>query len=85
VRFALALSVYGYGICEVVIRSPRPASPGSTTKVEACHPLLSCATLAGLAGFRVAINGTRSAHGGQLSTGRSPMAYPPERAIGHLP
>jgi len=85
VRFALALSVYGYGICEVVIRSPRPASPGSTTKVEACHPLFSCTTLAGLAGFRVVINGTRSAHGGQLSTGRSPMAYPPERAIGHQP
>ena len=24
-------------------RSPRPASPGSTTKVETVHPLLSCA------------------------------------------
>jgi hypothetical protein len=24
------------------VRGPRPASPGSTTKVEACHPLLSC-------------------------------------------
>lgn len=42
VRFALALIGLRSQDLRGYVRNPRPASPGSTTKVEACHPLWTC-------------------------------------------
>jgi hypothetical protein len=39
VRFTLALIGLRSQDLRGYVRNPRPASPGSTTKVEACHPL----------------------------------------------
>jgi hypothetical protein len=42
VRFTLALIGLRSQDLRGYVRNPRPASPGSTTEVEACHPLWTC-------------------------------------------
>ena len=52
-------------------RSPRPASPGSTTKVETVHPLLSCAASTVCSAV---LDRTRTTRGSQLGF---PVGVPP--------